>query len=76
MLVRGRPSGTPEDDRVRYSTVGKLRDAGFIVTHKPNRKNPNHILVTHSSHGVDWPIELEETFSMCFDVDAEGGAHV
>lgn len=75
-LVRGRASGTPEDDRVRYSTVGKLEKAGFTVTHKPNRRNPNHILVTHSRYGVAWPNEVEEAFSMCFDVTTEGGTHV
>ena len=73
LLVRGRPSGTPEDDRVRYSTVARLHDQGFVVTHKPSRKNPNHILVTHSRHGVVWPKDLEETFRMCFDVTVEGG---
>ena len=69
MVIRRRPSFTPGDDRVRYTTVGALRRAGFVPTHKPSRLNPNHIVVVHSEQSVDWDADVIRAFTMCFDGD-------
>jgi hypothetical protein len=66
-MIRGRASLTPADDRVRYTTVGRLRQAGFVPRHKPNRLNPNHIVVVHETEGTDWNDEVVLAFTMCFD---------
>jgi hypothetical protein len=70
ILIRGRPSFTPEDDRVRHTTIGTLRRAGFVPRHKPNRLNPNHIVVVHETQGVDWNGDAVLTFTMCFDMES------
>lgn len=52
------------DDRVRYVTAGRLRDAGFVVRHTPTRKNPGHVSVTKDG---EWDTVTEVEFDVCFD---------
>ncbi|WP_210502798.1 hypothetical protein [Nocardioides xinjiangensis] len=61
-LVRKGGSCGP-DDGARYAEVGALRDAGFIVTHTPNNRNPDHCSVAYPS---DWSEDVALLFEMCF----------
>ena len=51
---------------VRYALVGNLREAGFVVIHKPTPAHP-------TQHGsVKWPEvwdddDVDEAFDSCFD---------
>lgn len=54
----GQPSGG-----ARYTTVGTLRTAGFIVKHTPNQENPEHVSV----HVTDeWTRDHGDRFNACF----------
>ncbi|WP_193607146.1 hypothetical protein [Nocardioides lijunqiniae] len=50
-------------DRVRYSNVGKLREAGFTVTFSPSRNIPIHVSV---SCEAEWDQNLSDQFDACF----------
>jgi hypothetical protein len=47
----------------RYSTVGKLREAGFTVLHTPTRENPDHGSVYAKG---DWTPQCGQAFNACF----------
>jgi hypothetical protein len=47
----------------RYSTVGKLRRAGFTVQHSPSQENLNHATVSVKG---DWTPEQGHAFNTCF----------
>jgi len=57
-------------DAVRYTTVGCLRDAGFLVQSTPSRMIPNHISVEYDGH---WTDDVVKRFDHCFDQPAGGG---
>lgn len=58
-------------DGVRYSTVGNLRGAGFVVTHTPSGRNSRHASVSLPS---DWGDDAGEAFDLCWDEPIyEGG---
>jgi hypothetical protein len=59
-------------DGVRHTTVGKLRDAGFVVSHTPNPRNPGHVTV---SRAEKWGEDTVRMFDSCFDepIYADGG---
>jgi hypothetical protein len=48
----------------RSSTVGRLRAKGFVVTHSPSRKNPNHASVTDP---LAWTAARQAAFASCFN---------
>lgn len=62
MVHRGR---CVEHDKcgVRHTTAGRLRRAGFVLLHTPNKRNPNHVSVTH---GVNWDDDAAASFNLCF----------
>ncbi|NRQ51566.1 hypothetical protein [Aeromicrobium stalagmiti] len=84
MLGKARSSKPKTGSRVRYSTVGTLRDNGFEVIHTPRKiANGTHVSVvwpnTNSVYDafVPWPEDVTQTFNECFDeptdpVDAGG----
>jgi hypothetical protein len=51
---------------VRYTTAGELRSKGFIVTHSPTKRNPDHVSVEWRG---DWTDEVSATFDTCFGTD-------
>jgi len=57
-------------DAVRYTTVGRLRDAGFRVESTPSRMIPNHVSVQYDG---DWTDDVAKRFDDCFDQPAGGG---
>ena len=59
-----RKGGTPgPDDGARYTTVAALRRAGFVVTHSPNPRNPDHVSVSYPG---DWGSDVALLFKSCF----------
>jgi predicted fused transcriptional regulator/phosphomethylpyrimidine kinase len=69
LLVRGRPSFDKASDRVRYTSVVRLRAAGFRVRHTPSQRNPRHVSV--SRPGI-WSSDVCGAFDMCFDDGDQG----
>lgn len=59
-----------EGDGVRWTTVGRLRGAGFVVIPKPTQGNPNHVVVS-TVGGGDWAPDDAERFNQCFTEDPE-----
>lgn len=51
-------------DAVGHTTAGKLREAGFVVTHTPRRFNPGHATVGFPG---DWADDVTELWHDCFD---------
>lgn len=62
-------------DAARYTTAGTLRSKGFTVTHRPTKRNSEHVTVT-----VDgaWDVSVCQAFDGCFGVIevGEGGRYV
>jgi hypothetical protein len=58
-ILKGGPRGDGSDC-ARYTTAGRLRQAGFTVVHTPNRKNPDHVSVSCEGPWDD------EAFDGCF----------
>lgn len=56
---------TPQfrSDVVRYTTVGRLREAGFEARSDPQPLNPAHVLVEYQA---EWSEDIEEAFDRCF----------
>lgn len=50
-------------DGVRYTSVGTLRSAGFVVVHTPTASNPRHVSVRANS---DWTASHQEAFDAAF----------
>lgn len=64
-LVRGYEH---EHSCVRFSTVGTLEDAGFVVTHEPSNRNPDHATVHRPDMlADDWSEEVCLHFEECFE---------
>jgi hypothetical protein len=59
-----------EGDGVRWTTVGILRSAGFVVTAKPTQGNPNHVVVSLAS-GDAWGNQHATRFEECFTEDPQ-----
>lgn len=62
-------------DGVRYTIVGALRKAGFVVEHTPNQGNAKHVSVRTA--GEVWGDDHAARFAQCFTeepVFAEAGA--
>lgn len=65
-LVRGlsrrriAPSGV---DGVRYSTAGRLRQAGFEVCNTPSLRNPDHVSISWPG---SWDAHVCQKFAECF----------
>jgi hypothetical protein len=70
MIVRRRGYVITGADVVRHTTAGTLRDAGFVVEHTPNRKNPAHVSVRWPG---DWTDEVSKDFADCFEEEASDG---
>lgn len=62
LQVQGRT--TRAGDAVRYTTVARLREAGFTVTETPNLKNSAHVSVSWPG---EWGADVAEKFDSCFD---------
>lgn len=73
IYVRKR-SQADDRDQVRYTTVGRLRDLGFEVTHTPSRRNPDHVSVRVPEGRVPWEDAERGAFVKAFDPAATGGA--
>lgn len=54
-------------DRVRYTTVGCLRESGFEVLHAPSNENPDHVLVQVPGALVPWNDEQRDALVKAFD---------
>lgn len=78
-MIRGRVSASeahrivgmqaPRDgDGVRITTVGMLREAGFVVQHDPSQANPDHVRVTVRGN---WSDQTAERFEGCFTEDPD-----
>jgi hypothetical protein len=75
MAVRhGRREYFPSKDVVRYTTVGRLRDAGFVVRSTPSPMITNHVSVEYDG---DWTDDVAndaaKRFDDCFDRPVGGG---
>ncbi len=60
-LMMGR-SPRPHD-AVRHTTAGKLREAGFVITHAPTRFHPEHATVEFPG---EWTQDVVESWHDCF----------
>jgi hypothetical protein len=75
-VVRSSFRKTPASakDGVRHARVSDLRQAGFVVQHTPNRRNPDHVSIVYSSR---WDRQVAEKLHRCFSEilwhDEEGG---
>jgi hypothetical protein len=58
-----RKGRTREDDAVRYSTAGKLTNAGFVVKRRPLPWFPEHLDVEFPG---TWDDDICELFHSCF----------
>jgi hypothetical protein len=56
----------PVRDSVRYTTVGRLREAGFRVRSTPTRMNPDHVSVEYDGVWTD-DGDVSKRFDDCFD---------
>lgn len=57
-----------QGDVVRYSTAGALRNADFLVTHTPTRRNKGHVSVEYQGK---WTDNMRKAFEFAFG-EAEG----
>jgi hypothetical protein len=57
-------------DIVRYTTVERLRNAGFRVRSTPSRMIPNHVSVEYDG---DWTDDVAKRFDDCFGQPTGGG---
>lgn len=55
-----------DDEGVRYTTVGRLRAAGFRVEHTPSKRVPDHVSVTTLDLRARWTDDESERFTACF----------
>lgn len=53
--------------RVRYTTVGRLRELGFEVTHTPSLHNRGHVSVRVPGGEVPWNDADKDAFAKAFD---------
>src|SRR6185437_13444036 len=60
-----RREGAHPDDGVRYTTVGRLRAAGFRVEASPSALIPGHVSVTLGGEG-NWTEDVKAKFDACF----------
>lgn len=75
LVTKGMPLPAPGSRRVRYASVGSLREAGFEVVHTPSRRLANHphcSVVVPSQMGeldpiVPWDAGVREAFQRCFN---------
>ena len=63
--VLGRPCQA--SDRVRETTVGRLRAAGFDVMSTPTGRNRDHVSITVPGSRVPWDDAEQERFDSCFE---------
>ncbi len=68
-LVPGR--GPIPGDDIRCTTVGLLRERGFIVEHTPERAFPQHVSVTLPDEPDRWHADVKQWFQDAFNVYAE-----
>ena len=70
--VRRHVNAAYDDDRVRYTYVGRLRAAGFEVVAAPSKRIAIQVSV---SRGAGWSDQARADFNACFigDVDAQEG---
>lgn len=61
-IVRKTAAAPTTDDGVRYTTAEQLRDAGFVVEHAPNNRNPDHVTVSYPG---EWDSAVALLFSEC-----------
>ena len=54
-------------DRVRYTTAGRLRSAGFAVRATPSRRMPGHVSVELQNPDDVWDNSARSRFDECFD---------
>lgn len=54
-------------DRVRYTTAGQLRSAGFVVRATPSRRIPGHVSVEFQKADDVWDNSARSRFDDCFD---------
>lgn len=57
-------------DRVRHTTAGRLRAAGFVVMSSPTARNPDHVSVYGPDGTVPWDDDKQAAFDMCFQEGA------
>ncbi|MFC0533189.1 hypothetical protein [Phytohabitans kaempferiae] len=57
-------------DRVRHTTAGQLRAAGFAVVSSPTARNPGHVSVYVPDGPVPWDDETQAAFELCFQEGA------
>lgn len=60
--------GVRKGETVRYTTVGRLRDAGFWPCRWPVPKNLHHVLVQFPG---EWDDSVTRAFEGCFDETRE-----
>lgn len=68
-LVPGR--GPIPGDALRFTTIGLLRERGFIVEHTPERAFPQHASVTLPGQPDRWHADVKQRFQDAFNVYAE-----
>jgi hypothetical protein len=73
ILVRKKWTPDPRD-RVRYTTVGHLRDLKFDVVHTPNPSNPDHVSVRVPRVEGPWNDDERAELEKAFDLYGEGAA--
>lgn len=61
-----RRQSVDEDDGVRYTTVARLKEAGFSVRATPTRRNPRHGSVEYSG---PWDEDTCNRFDACWDME-------
>ena len=54
-------------DRVRHTTAGRLRTAGFVVRATPTRRIPGHVSVELQDPEDVWDNSARSRFDDCFD---------
>ena len=54
-------------DRVRYTTAGRLRAAGFVVRATPSRRIPGHVSAELQDPEGVWDNSARSRFDECFD---------
>ena len=62
MVRRGLPLGGGRD-AARYTTAGILRSRGFLVTHTPTKRIPEHVSVSKDG---EWDVDVCNDFDSCF----------
>lgn len=54
-------------DRVRHTTAGRLRSAGFVVRATPSRRIPGHVSVELPDPEDVWDNSARSRFDECFE---------